>query len=402
MATIFGSNLADSAAPSPLPWTTPLGGTEVHLAGDDCFAASCDLVASLIYASPAQINFLVPETGSTKAVPYRLVLVRDGQRFDDPSYLLGGPGRLIIDPSGTADSSVVFQVGYDCLFSASLSDAAACGLSWSSGQDRAPVGAITDSQTGLETARNMAPVGFGVAQFGKDIEGTLGVRAPAAPDTPSVPVGTFQSPKPLWAGESPQYVGLDQVNVAFPTCTGVPLATSENRYDAFLTYTSLETGTTSRLYLPFAVRVGDPDCQWVNTKTATSISLAPSPSPSTTGEAVILTANVSPTTATGVATFFDASTMLGTRPLSGGAATLSVSSFAAGTHTLTVLYNGDNNCTGSTAGTTLTVGARPTTIIVASNPNPVAFWRPRDPHRNRVAGGRDGLGDVPGRNLSPG
>jgi uncharacterized protein (TIGR03437 family) len=403
MATIFGSNLADSMVVSPSPWSTPLGGTEVHLAGDTCFDPTCDLVADLIYVSPAQINFLVPDTTATGPVPYRIVLVRDSQRIDDQSCMLGGPGRVIIDPSGTADYSVVFQVGYDCLFSASLSDPSACGMSWTSGQDRAAAGAVIDAisgqlintqnpayqgrlltlwmtglkggvtldaTTGLRTANIIAPVGFGVSQFGKDIEGTSGVAPATAPDTPSVPIGTFMSPMPLWAGESPQFVGLDQVNVAFPTCTGVPAATSEKRYDAFLTYTSLETGTTERIYIPFDVRVGDPDCQWVNNKTTTTITLNANSNPSTLGQATILTATVIPATATGAVTFFDGANMLGSSTLSAGVATLSVTTLAVGTHSINVVYNGDSNCVGSTAVLTLTVNAKPpsaTTVFLATS-----------------------------------
>ena len=404
MATIFGSNLADSIVGSPSPWSSTLGGAEVHLASDTCFDASCDLIANLIYVSPAQINFLVPETTAAGPVSYRIVLLRDGQRIDDQSYMLGGPGRLIVDPSGAADSSVVFEVGYDCLFSSSLIDPASCGLSWSTGQDRAPLGAITDaisgelissqnpvyqgrlitlwmtglaggvaldSQTGLQTGKKITPLGFGVAQFGKDIEGTLGVVPATAPNTPSTPIGTFMSPTPLWAGESPQFVGLDQVNVAFPTCANVPAATSEKRYDAFLTYTSLQTGVTSRIYIPFDVRVGDPDCQWVSTKTSTSVALTSSPNPSTSGQATVLTATVLPATATGVVTFFDGNAMLGSRALSAGVAALSVSTLSIGAHSITVVYNGDSNCTGSTAVLTQTVGTKPSTVTAVSSLNPL-------------------------------
>jgi uncharacterized protein (TIGR03437 family) len=284
MATIFGTNLGDGTASSTSPWSNTLAGTQVHLASDTCFDSSCDLVANLIYASPTQINFLVPDNGSTSCVncapvPYRIVFVRDGQRIDDQSYMSGGPGRFFIDPFEVADYNVVFQVGYDCLFSYSLTDPGACGLSWSQGQHRQPVGAITDAAsgqlissqvpihqgqviilwvtglyggvtlnntTGLLQQANPAPVGFGVAQLGNDI---------------AAPLRWGQSPTPLWAGESPQFVGLDQVNTAFPTCGNNP-STTEKRYDAFLTYTSVATGTTVRIYLPFVVRPGDPDCQW--------------------------------------------------------------------------------------------------------------------------------------------
>jgi len=406
MATIFGSNLADSIVGSPSPWSSTLGGAEVHLASDTCFDASCDLIANLIYVSPAQINFLVPETTAAGPVSYRIVLLRDGQRIDDQSYMLGGPGRLIVDPSGAADSSVVFEVGYDCLFSSSLIDPASCGLSWSTGQDRAPLGAITDaisgelissqnpvyqgrlitlwmtglaggvaldSQTGLQTGKKITPLGFGVAQFGKDIEGTLGVVPATAPNTPSTPIGTFMSPTPLWAGESPQFVGLDQVNVAFPTCANVPAATSEKRYDAFLTYTSLQTGVTSRIYIPFDVRVGDPDCQWTTNKVSTSMSLASNPPAPTASQATALTATVTPVSATGVVTFFEGNSMLGSAKLNGGVATLSVSTLAVGSHSITALYNGDSNSNGSSASLTLAVTVGATTVTLTSNKNPAVL-----------------------------
>jgi hypothetical protein len=206
MATIFGTGLADITISTNPPWKNTLGGTEVHLAGDTCFDSSCDLTASLMYVSPSQINFVVPENGSTSCttctpIAYRIVLIRDGQRIDNRSYMLGGPGRLIIDPYYGADYNVVFQVGFDCLFSFSVSDPGSCGLTWSQGKHRAPAGAITDAISGqlissqapvyqgqlitiwmtgmygrLTLEKNTGllsafpfPIGFGVAQLGKDL-----------------------------------------------------------------------------------------------------------------------------------------------------------------------------------------------------------------------------------------
>jgi uncharacterized protein (TIGR03437 family) len=376
MATIWGTNLADTTISSGPPWSSFLGGTEVHLANDTCFDFSCDLIANLIYVSPTQINFLVPDNGSTSCknctpTAYRIVLMRDGQRVDNRSYILGGPGRLIIDPFDIADYNVVFQVGYDCLFSYSLSDPASCGLSWTNGQHRAPLGAVTDAlsaqlissqapvhqgqlitlwmtalyggvtlndKTGLLQQASPAAVGFGVAQFGNDMAATIesGFNGP---------FGTFMSPTPIWAGESPQFVGLDQVNVAFPTCANAP-ATAEKRYDAFLTYTSIETSTTARIYVPFVIRSGDPDCQWViNTAT----TLRSSVNPSVAAQTVMFTATVSPSAATGMVTFFDGTATLGSGSLSGGNATLSVSTLSAGTHSITARYSGDSTYNGSTS-----------------------------------------------------
>jgi hypothetical protein len=196
-----------------------------------------------------------------------------------------------------------------------------------------------DSQTGLLTANYTAPIGFGVAQLGNDI--------PAS-------IGGFMTPMPIWEGESPQYVGLDQVNVAFPTCTNRPIATVEKRYDAFLEYSSVETSTTVRIHVPFVVRPGDPDCQWLfNTTT----SLFSSPNPSVAGQAVKFTVSVYPSAVTGTVTFFDGSIVLGGGAVSNGIATFTTSSLSAGVHSIVATYNGDSNYGSSSAKGTQTVKA---------------------------------------------
>jgi hypothetical protein len=111
-----------------------------------------------------------------------------------------------------------------------------------------------------------------------------------------------------------------------------------------LTYTSLQTGTAARIYLPFDVRLGDPDCQWVATKTPTTIALTSNANPSTFGQATVLTATVSPSSATGAVTFFDGNTLLGGATVSMGKAALSVSALAIGSHSITAIYSGDNSC----------------------------------------------------------
>jgi hypothetical protein len=117
-----------------------------------------------------------------------------------------------------------------------------------------------DTKTGLLTeCCSLNGVNFGVARLGNDVTTSIvdfGQQGPYAQ------FGVFQTPPPLWAGESPQYYGLDQINVAFPTCVSQTKATMEARYDAFMQYTNQSAGQTVRLYLPFLVRVGDPACPW--------------------------------------------------------------------------------------------------------------------------------------------
>ena len=107
---------------------------------------------------------------------------------------------------------------------------------------------------------------------------------------------------------------------------------------------------------------------------ATTTAVAAAPNPSTLGQSVTFTATVSSTasgTPSGTVTFKDGATALGTGTLSGGTATYSTSSLAKGAHTITAVYGGDTNFTGSTSsGLTQTVNQGATTTAVAAAPNP--------------------------------
>jgi len=398
MATVWGANLAANTISTSPPWQRNLGGTEVHLAGDSCYDTSCDLVADLIYVSPTQINFVVPGVNPSILWNTRIVLLRDGVRFDDRSRILGGPGRVIIDALYLGDYYVVFGVGYECVFSFSLTDPSACGVSWFPGEHRAMLGAVTDvsgqlitsqnpvrqgqivtfwmtgftglsldTKTGLLQQAHPGPLYFGVAQYGKDIPSTIGSGVEGE-------FGRFRSQAALWAGESPQFVGLDQINVNFPVCTSQRRATTEKRYDVFLTYTSVETSTTVRVYLPFLLSPGDAECGWVGTTTSVTSSV----NPSVSGQSVTFTATVLPSSATGTVTFLDGSVTLGTGTLAGGTATFATSGLLVGNHSIMATYNGDSDYGESSATRTQTVKASTATTLTSSvNPSvpgqPVTF-----------------------------
>jgi hypothetical protein len=395
LASVWGANLASRTAATAPPWQKSLGGVEVHLAGNSCFDSSCEDVADLLYVSPTLINFVVPDGAVSCCDTVRVVLIKDGIRYDDRGEILGGPGRVVVDPQYNGDYSVVFGVGYDCLFSFSLTDPSACGLSWSQGQHRALLGAVTDISGQLITSQNPAhqdeiiilwmtgltrlkldaksgllqqtspdTVYFGVAQYGKDIPTTVGFGFNGE-------IGQFQSQPALFAGESPTYVGLDQVNMKFPVCTSAVIATTEKRYDAFLTYTSIETGTNLRVYLPFVISPGDPDCDW---RLDTTTTLIFSVNPSTLNQSVTFTATVSSSAATGTISFLDGATMLGSSTLKNGAATL-IPTLSAGNHTITATYGGDDSYRGSSATRIQTVRAA-TTMTLTSSANPSISGQP--------------------------
>ncbi len=92
--------------------------------------------------------------------------------------------------------------------------------------------------------------------------------------------------------------------------------------------------------------------------TLTAVSAAPapttttvtsSPNPSSLGQSVTFTATVAPT-ATGVVSFFDGVTLLGTGTLNGSSvATFTTSALANGPHSITAVYAGDTTHAGSTS-----------------------------------------------------
>ena len=92
------------------------------------------------------------------------------------------------------------------------------------------------------------------------------------------------------------------------------------------------------------------------------VVLTSSPSAPMLGQAVTLTATITPSTATGTVNFFDSGATLGHSSVSGGRATLVISSLTAGAHPLTAAYSGD----GSTAAATSAV----TTVAVGQHDDP--------------------------------
>src|SRR5207302_1089609 len=98
--------------------------------------------------------------------------------------------------------------------------------------------------------------------------------------------------------------------------------------------------------------------------------------PSVTGQAVTLTAVVSPVAPgtgvpTGTVTFRDGATVLGTVTLVNGSASLVTSTLAVGSHSLTAAYSGGGNFLASTSAVVAhTVNPGSTSTSLTSTPNP--------------------------------
>lgn len=101
-----------------------------------------------------------------------------------------------------------------------------------------------------------------------------------------------------------------------------------------------------------------------------TLALTASPNPATVGQNVTL--NFVATAPTGVpsgtAKFYDGGSLLGTQPLSSGAASLVVSTFSVGAHSLTVQYSGDDaNAAGTSNAVSEVVNAANSSVALSSS-----------------------------------
>jgi hypothetical protein len=84
-------------------------------------------------------------------------------------------------------------------------------------------------------------------------------------------------------------------------------------------------------------------------KASIGLSMSSSLSTAVHGREVTFTASVTGTGATGMVTFKDGETILGSATLSNGTATYATSTLSAGTHSITAVYGGDANFAGNTS-----------------------------------------------------
>ncbi len=96
--------------------------------------------------------------------------------------------------------------------------------------------------------------------------------------------------------------------------------------------------------------------------------------PSIFGQSVTLTATVSPSGATGKATFYKGTSVLGIGTLTGGVAQLRTSLIPAGSGTVTAYYGGDTSYAPSTSGSAvLRVSANPSGTLLPVTASPIAI-----------------------------
>ncbi len=106
----------------------------------------------------------------------------------------------------------------------------------------------------------------------------------------------------------------------------------------------------------------------------TTTALGANINPTSFGQAVTLTATVTPSASTGTVTFKDGTTTLGTGTVSGGVATFTTSGLSVGSHSITAEYGGDASYATSTSSPlTQFVNRANTSTALAANTNGTTY-----------------------------
>jgi hypothetical protein len=194
--------------------------------------------------------------------------------------------------------------------------------------------------------------------------GTLTVNKAALTVTASAESKTYGQTLTFGAGStlftSSGLQNGETIGTVTLACTGGPATTAVGTYTitpSLATGGTFTAGNYSITYNTGTLTV---------TKGTSTTAVTSSLNPAAPGHSVTFTATVTPSAAAGTVTFKDAGTALpgsSTVTLSGGVATFAISTLSTGSHTITAVYNGDSNCTGSTSPTlTQTVGIVMTNI----------------------------------------
>jgi Bacterial Ig-like domain (group 3)/MBG domain (YGX type) len=261
------------------------------------------------------------------------------------SVMYGDTATLtaVVSPS-FATGTVSFYVGSTLLGSASLDSTGTAVLPIST--LNAGVHTITATYNGDPgvPASTSNPVQLTVTQRTAPGGGpaiTVTVNDAARSTTQANPPFTYSAAGQLVNGDT--YATAISGTANYSTAAGTTAGTYS------ITVTGLTSANYSIAFVPGTLTV---------TATSTAITLVASPSATQYGDPVTLTATVT-SGATGTVSFYDGSVLLGTGAVANGVATLTTSTLAAGTHTVTAVYNGDATYASSQSGpATVTVSKK--------------------------------------------
>ena len=104
---------------------------------------------------------------------------------------------------------------------------------------------------------------------------------------------------------------------------------------------------------------------WAATRLATSVALTPSATQAYQGASVTLTATVTPSTATGNVVFNNGTTVLGASAITGGTASLAVTTLPVATNSITAAYSGNDTLANSTSTAATVTVTSPFTLTAS-------------------------------------
>jgi uncharacterized protein (TIGR03437 family) len=190
-ATLFGSNLAAvTAHASILPLPVSLGGAALNATD----AAGVARPAGLVYASPSQINFVVPDGTSPGIATFQATNGSNSQTF-------------------TANVQSVVPTLFS-MSSTGTGVAAATAIQVNAGNPQLQ-GPVTVFQCPPAGACTSVPIALGIdTPIFISFYGT-GIRGKSSLSNVRMTIGGT-SVQVLYAGPQPTYPGLDQVNIALP------------------------------------------------------------------------------------------------------------------------------------------------------------------------------------------
>ncbi|MCL5745155.1 MAG: hypothetical protein M1541_14725 [Acidobacteria bacterium] len=276
LATIFGKNLSvGEYVAGALPLPVKLGETEVfsciwqYAFAKECPGGQpCCVQAELLYVGPNQINLRMPASTMSASSETRDIVVR----------VSGNAVKSLSAASVGRAAPGIFEMGWDCGIDPRRPDTSPCGISWTKrGENQTKRGAITDQAGNLITAKNPARVsqyytlwltGLGKITNGKTI-GTVNLMLY------DVPVYSYTGTTSMystvtWAGHSPQFPGLDQINFKLPDWlmggkpewNGYPPMHPCGDYSMELTLSvSMSSyGSENSVQIPVVVKTGDVPC----------------------------------------------------------------------------------------------------------------------------------------------
>jgi uncharacterized protein (TIGR03437 family) len=190
LASLFGANLAaGTAQATSLPLPTTLGGVTVTLTD----AAGAQHMAPLIYVSPGQINFEVPDGTAQGPATFAVSNPTATQMFTGSVQPIA-PALFSMNGNGTGVAAAI-----------------AIAVQASNPRLQSQVPVFQCSNSGCVSV----PIALGVdTPVYVSFYGT-GIRNASAPANVAVTINGMNVPV-LYAGAAPNFVGLDQLNVALP------------------------------------------------------------------------------------------------------------------------------------------------------------------------------------------